>query len=83
MIIRLVVQGLCHSNENFYMWIFFFSGLPVQVRDTAVGAKDEVPKSIVNREYYIQNTEKMVRAELSCVPQTNKTEISETERSTV
>ena len=35
-------------------------GLPVQVRDTAIGAKDEVPKSIVNREYYIQNTEKMV-----------------------
>ena len=32
----------------------------MQVRDTAVEVQDDVPKSIVNREYYIQNTEKMV-----------------------
>merc|ERR1712226_431860 len=43
-------------------------GLPVQVRDTAIGAKDEVPKSIVNREYYIQNTEKMLGSSTDANP---------------
>lgn len=33
-------------------------GLPVQVRDHALGMKDDVPKSDVNKEYYTQNVEK-------------------------
>lgn len=36
-------------------------GLPVQVRDRALKMKDEMPKSDVNKEYYIQNAEKQVR----------------------
>ena len=35
-------------------------GLPVQVRDGALGLKDEIPKSDVNKEYYTQNAEKEV-----------------------
>ena len=34
-----------------------FEGLPVQVRDHALGMKDDVPKSDVNKEYYTQNVE--------------------------
>lgn len=30
-------------------------GLPIQVRDTALKIKDDIPKSDVNKEYYIQN----------------------------
>lgn len=37
------------------------SGLPVQVRDHALGMKDDVPKSDVNKEFYTQNVEKEVR----------------------
>lgn len=33
-------------------------GLPVQVRDHALGMKDDVPKSDVNKEFYTQNVEK-------------------------
>jgi len=33
-------------------------GLPVQVRDQALGVKDDLPKSDVGREYYLQNMEK-------------------------
>lgn len=33
-------------------------GLPIQVRDTALKMKDDLPKSDVNKEYYIQNMEK-------------------------
>ncbi|XP_017778616.1 PREDICTED: pre-mRNA-splicing factor RBM22 [Nicrophorus vespilloides] len=33
-------------------------GLPIQVRDAALKMKDDVPKSDVNKEYYIQNMEK-------------------------
>ncbi|CAB3993500.1 pre-mRNA-splicing factor RBM22-like [Paramuricea clavata] len=33
-------------------------GLPVQVRDHALGLKDEMPKSDVNKEYYTQNAER-------------------------
>ena len=36
-------------------------GLPVQVRDHALGMKDDVPKSDVNKEFYTQNVEKEVR----------------------
>eukprot|EP00112_Aurelia_sp_Birch-Aquarium-sp1_P013785 Seg2942.4 transcript_id=Seg2942.4/GoldUCD/mRNA.D3Y31 product="Pre-mRNA-splicing factor RBM22" protein_id=Seg2942.4/GoldUCD/D3Y31 len=33
-------------------------GLPVQVRDTALAIKDEMPKSDVNKEYYTQNIDR-------------------------
>lgn len=33
-------------------------GLPIQVRDTALKMKDDLPKSDVNKEYYIQNMER-------------------------
>eukprot|EP00794_Sanderia_malayensis_P016806 gene16806-18502_t len=33
-------------------------GLPIQVRDTALAIKDEMPKSDVNKEYYTQNVDK-------------------------
>lgn len=39
-----------------------FPGLPVQVRDHALGMKDDVPKSDVNKEFYTQNVEKEVKA---------------------
>lgn len=42
-----------------------FQGLPVQVRDHALGMKDDVPKSDVNKEYYTQNVEKEVSVLLS------------------
>ncbi|XP_055335218.1 pre-mRNA-splicing factor RBM22-like [Paramacrobiotus metropolitanus] len=32
-------------------------GLPVQVRDNVLGQKHDIPKSLVNREYYTQNME--------------------------
>ncbi|XP_067928788.1 pre-mRNA-splicing factor RBM22-like [Watersipora subatra] len=35
-------------------------GLPVQVRDHALKIKDEMPKSDVNKEYYIANQEKQL-----------------------
>ena len=35
-------------------------GLPVQVRDHALNVKDDIPKSDVNKEYFIQNAEKEV-----------------------
>ncbi|XP_053284336.1 pre-mRNA-splicing factor RBM22-like [Pleuronectes platessa] len=35
-------------------------GLPIQVRDTGLSVKDEVPKSDVNKEYYTQNMEKEI-----------------------
>ena len=33
-------------------------GLPIQVRDAALRIKDDLPKSDVNREYYIQNQDR-------------------------
>ncbi|VEN61237.1 unnamed protein product, partial [Callosobruchus maculatus] len=33
-------------------------GLPIQVRDAALKIKDDIPKSDVNKEYYIQNMER-------------------------
>lgn len=36
-------------------------GLPVQVRDHALGIKDDIPKGDVSKEYMIQNAEKEVR----------------------
>ena len=35
-------------------------GLPIQVRDQALGVKDNIAKSDVNKEYFIQNAEKQV-----------------------
>jgi len=40
-------------------------GLPVQVRDQALKMKDEMPKSDVNKEYYIQNQERTVSTIIS------------------
>lgn len=36
------------------------SGLPIQVRDTGLAVKDDMPKSDVNKEYYTQNMEREV-----------------------
>ena len=44
----------------FISHILHTSGLPVQVRDHALGLKDEMPKSDVNKEYYTQNAEREV-----------------------
>ena len=49
------------------------AGLPIQVRDTGLAVKDEVPKSDVNKEYYTQNMEREVRLEL---PKINKKDCS-------
>lgn len=35
-------------------------GLPVQVRDAALKVKDELPKSVVNKEFFNQQVEKQV-----------------------
>jgi hypothetical protein len=37
-------------------------GLPVQVRDTALGLEDNAPRSDVNKEYFAQNMDAHVRA---------------------
>ena len=44
--------------------VFCTLGLPVQVRDHALGLKDEMPKSDVNKEYYTQNAEREVGLQL-------------------
>lgn len=33
-------------------------GLPIQVRDSALKVKDNLPRNEVNKEYYVQNLEK-------------------------
>ncbi|XP_027865041.1 pre-mRNA-splicing factor RBM22 [Xiphophorus couchianus] len=35
-------------------------GLPIQVRDTGLTVKDEIPRSDVNKEYYTQNMEREI-----------------------
>ena len=35
-------------------------GLPIQVRDQALSVKDNMAKSDVNKEYFIQNAERQV-----------------------
>ncbi len=35
-------------------------GLPIQVRDQALNLKDNIAKSDVNKEYFIQNAERQV-----------------------
>ncbi|KAK5643086.1 hypothetical protein RI129_006931 [Pyrocoelia pectoralis] len=43
-------------------------GLPIQVRDSALKMRDDLPKSDVNKEYYIQNMEReLARAESGAV----------------
>ena len=39
----------------------FMPGLPIQVRDSGLSFKDDMPKSDVNKEYYTQNMEREVR----------------------
>lgn len=39
---------------------FDFAGLPIQVRDTGLSVKDDMPKSDVNKEYFTQNMEREV-----------------------
>lgn len=36
------------------------SGLPIQVRDTGLAIKEDIPRSDVNKEYYTQNIEREV-----------------------
>ncbi|KAA0709775.1 Pre-mRNA-splicing factor RBM22 RNA-binding motif protein 22 [Triplophysa tibetana] len=36
-------------------------GLPIQVRDTSLSIKDEMPRSDVNKEYYTQNMEREIQ----------------------
>jgi len=45
-------------------------GLPVQVRDTALGRKNEAPSSEVNREYYAQNMDGKLEANQSLLDST-------------
>lgn len=40
--------------------MFVFTGLPIQVRDTGMSIKDDIPRSDVNKEYYTQNMEREV-----------------------
>lgn len=35
-------------------------GLPIQVRDAALRIKDDLPRSDVNKEYYVQNVDNEV-----------------------
>uniref|UniRef100_A0A8C4X1V9 Pre-mRNA-splicing factor RBM22 n=1 Tax=Eptatretus burgeri TaxID=7764 RepID=A0A8C4X1V9_EPTBU len=43
-------------------------GLPVQVRDTGLVLRDEIPKSDVNKEYYTQNAEREIRNSDGTIP---------------
>merc|ERR1719454_2534502 len=43
-------------------------GLPIQVRDAALKIKDELPKSDVNREYYLQNVDSALAESASIGP---------------
>lgn len=36
------------------------TGLPIQVRDTGLAIKEDIPRSDVNKEYYTQNIEREV-----------------------
>lgn len=36
------------------------TGLPIQVRDTGLAIKEDIPRSDVNKEYYTQNMEREV-----------------------
>lgn len=39
-------------------------GLPIQVRDTGLQIKDDIPGSDVNKEYYVQNLNSEVSRDL-------------------
>lgn len=43
-------------------------GLPIQVRDSALKVKDNLPRNEVNKEYYIQNLESQASASDAVVP---------------
>jgi hypothetical protein len=47
-------------------------GLPIQVRDQALRIKDDLPKSDVNKEYYIQNIDGDVKCSLFATERINK-----------
>lgn len=58
-----------HTHFYMLLFIFFFLsfppiqldvGLPIQVRDTGLSVKDDMPRSDVNKEYYTQNMEREV-----------------------
>lgn len=62
----------CSSNifKSVVYYIFstpfiVFVGLPVQVRDAALQLQDDMPKSDVGKEYYMQNVEREVRITIS------------------
>lgn len=40
-------------------------GLPIQIRDMALKLKDEIPRSDVNKEYYIQNMVNVMNFDIS------------------
>ncbi|XP_071446611.1 pre-mRNA-splicing factor RBM22 [Hetaerina americana] len=43
-------------------------GLPIQVRDTALRIKDDIPRSEVNKEYYVQNIDREMSKVDNTVP---------------
>ena len=46
-----------YSYNPYQQPLPFSPGLPVQVRDAALKIADEMPKSEVNKEFYLQNME--------------------------
>lgn len=40
--------------------VYCVTGLPIQVRDTGLAIKEDIPRSDVNKEYYTQNMEREV-----------------------
>ena len=46
--------------HTFHLHVDLEFGLPVQVRDQAMGMKDDLPKNDVNREYFMQSVDKQV-----------------------
>ena len=55
------------ATVNLIIYLSSYLGLPVQVRDQALKMKDEMPKSDVNKEYYIANQEKQVGTTCNCI----------------
>lgn len=45
------------NNMTFFSCL---TGLPIQVRDTGLAIKEDIPRSDVNKEYYTQNMEREV-----------------------
>lgn len=55
----IILQCCCKDSRIIYIKKIC-AGLPIQVRDTGLSVKDEVPRSDVNKEYYTQNMEREV-----------------------